>query len=151
VARVDFYHLTRDAAPAVVAKLAERVLAGGDRLGIIAADTALRDAIDAALWTENAESFLPHAPPDQPAAASGEEPIVFLDGLANPPANGAQMLILADGRWQDAALMAARAFFLFDNAQIDDARAAWRMLGQREGTERHYWKQDDGGRWREGP
>jgi TRAP-type mannitol/chloroaromatic compound transport system permease large subunit len=38
----------------------------------------------------------------------------------------------------------------FDNRTIDAARGTWRMLGERDGIERHFWKQD-GGRWVEGP
>ena len=56
-----------------------------------------------------------------------------------PTANGAE------------ALTFDRAFFLFDNSRIDDARATWRKLGAVEGVERHFWKQDDRGRWSEGP
>jgi DNA polymerase-3 subunit chi len=41
-------------------------------------------------------------------------------------------------------------FLLFPPERIDEARATWRLLGQREGVERKYWRQD-GNRWREGP
>ena len=43
-----------------------------------------------------------------------------------------------------------RVFLFFDNRTIDAARGTWRMLGEREDIERHFWKQE-GGRWVEGP
>jgi DNA polymerase-3 subunit chi len=41
-------------------------------------------------------------------------------------------------------------FFLFDDATLQGARACWRMLGEREGVDRRFWKQQDG-KWVEGP
>ena len=55
-----------------------------------------------------------------------------------------------DGKWRDEAFGFERAFLFFDNSTIDAARGTWRMLGERDGVERHFWKQE-GGRWVEGP
>ena len=151
MARVDFYHLTRDPTPLVLARLAERVLSGGDRLCIIAADPAERAAIDAGLWSAIPETFLPHPPADDPLIHGSGEPIVLAERLEGTAPNGATMVALTGGQWDDAALTFGRTFFLFDAQEIDDARSAWRTLSKREGTECHYWKQDDAGRWREGP
>lgn len=151
MARVDFYHLTRDPAPPVLARLAERVLAGGNKLLIVAADLAAREAIDAALWTAIPESFLPHMPAGAIDADQADEPIALSAKLEGSAANGATMLALADGEWRDEALTFNRTLLLFDGSRIDDARAAWRILSKREGVECHYWKQDEAGRWREGP
>ncbi len=150
-ARVDFYHLTRDPAPTVLARLAERVLAGGARLFVVAASREEREAIDAALWTAVPESFLPHAIATAALADSADEPILIGDAIDHPAANGATMAALADGVWHDEALAFDRTLLLFDGQRIDDARSAWRTLSKREDVECHYWKQDDGGRWREGP
>ncbi len=54
---------------------------------------------------------------------------------------------MADGIWQEAALGFERAFLLFDGATIEDARATWRALDGRDGIERRYWRQDEGGKW----
>lgn len=151
MARVDFYHLTRDPAPPVLARLAERVLSGGNRLWIVAADGAAREAIDAALWTAIPESFLPHMSAGVADADQADELIAISATLDGPAANGATMLALADGEWRDGALEFSRTLFLFDGSRIDDARAAWRTLSKREGVECHYWKQDEAGRWKEGP
>lgn len=151
MARVDFYHLTRDPAPPVLARLAERVLSGGHRLLIVATDLSAREAIDAALWTAIPDSFLPHMPAGAAEADQVDEPIAISAALEGPAANGATMVALADGEWRDEALEFSRTLFLFDGSGIDDARAAWRTLSKREGVECHYWKQDEVGRWKEGP
>lgn len=149
--RVDFYHLTRDPAPVVVARLAERVLAGGARLLVVADGRELQEAIDAALWTVVPESFLPHAAAGTALADAADEPILICGGLDGSAPNGASMAALADGQWRDEALAFDRTLLLFDGKRIDDARAAWRTLSKRDDVECHYWKQDEGGRWREGP
>ena len=61
------------------------------------------------------------------------------------------LVALADGEWRDEALGFERSFLLFDNSRIDDARATWRKLSAAEDVETHFWKQDDRGRWSEGP
>ena len=151
MARVDFYHLTRDPAPPVLAQLADRVLAAGHRLLVVAADAAACDAIDTALWCALPESFLPHTRADAPDAAS-DDPIIIAAALDDGgAANGASTVALADGEWRDAALGYDRTLYLFDGQCIDDARAAWRQLAARDGVERHYWQQDAQGKWRQGP
>ena len=149
--RVDFYHLTRDPAPVVVARLAERVQAGGDRLLVVAAERETREALDAALWTAIPESFLPHVPADQSVGDLSDEPIIIVASMKDGAANGATMVAVADGQWRDDALGFVRTFFLFDGQGIDDARSAWRVLSKRDDVDCHYWRQDEGGRWREGP
>lgn len=149
MARVDFYRLTRDPVERVLPALAERVLANGDRLLIVAAAAMQRQAIDEALWTQTAASFLPHG--HAGSADERIEPILLAGALDGPPANGASHVALADGEWRDAALGFDRTFLLFDNSRIDDARATWRALAARDDVDNHFWKQDDRGRWSEGP
>jgi len=148
MARVDFYRLSRDPAARVLPVLAEHVLAGGNRLLVVASDGAVRAAISEGLWAGKPDSFLAHGPADGERAAA--EPILIASGVDAAPANGATMIALADGVWRDEALDFTRSFLLFDNSRIDDARATWRALGTREGVERHFWKQENG-RWVEGP
>ncbi len=150
MARVDFYHMTRDAAPVVVARLAERAVAGGGRLLIVAAEAKLRDGIDAALWTTNAESFLPHVMLSQPGDVEIVEPILIAADIAGER-HSATLVALADGVWRDEALEFERALYLFDGQAIDDARSAWRVLSKRGDVDCHYWRQDSGGRWVKGP
>ena len=143
--QVDFYQLTRDPAEKVLPPLAQRVSDGGGRL-LIVSDSAQLDVISAALWTWKASSFLAHA-----KAGEGDgsiQPIL----LSSEPvaANDAKFIALADGVWRDEALTFDRIFNLFPPSHTDNARTAWRALGDRDDVERRYWKQD-GGRWVQGP
>lgn len=149
MARVDFYRLTRDPVDRVLPALATRILDAGDRLLIVAAPAMQRQSIDEALWTLQPASFLPHGAAGSPDEAI--EPILLAGALDPEPANGARNVALADGEWRDDALGFDRVFFLFDNSRIDDARATWRILAARDDVDNRFWKQDDRGRWSEGP
>ena len=72
---------------------------------------------------------------------------------------GERLLVVSEDAGQLAALDKAlweqafgfeRAFLFVDSRTIDAARGTWRMLGERDDVERHFWKQE-GGRWVEGP
>ena len=139
--RADFYHLTRVPLEKVLPSIAERVLASGERLVIVAEDGTLLTRIDALLWSYKPESFLPHG-------REGDQPILL---TAEAEGSAAQNIALIDGLWRDSALGFARAFYFFDSQSIDSARGAWRWLAERSEVERHYWKQDDAGKWVEGP
>ena len=149
MARVDFYRLTRDPVERVLPAIATRILGAGDRLLVVAASAMQRQAIDEALWTLNPASFLPHG-----AASSPDEAIepVLISGTLDPaPPNRARLVALADGEWRDEALGFDRTFLFFDNSRIDDARATWRVLTARDDVDNRFWKQDENGRWSEGP
>jgi DNA polymerase III subunit chi len=139
--RADFYHLTRVPLEKALPSIAERVLANGERLAIVAEDEKLLTRIDALLWSYKPESFLPHG-------REGDQPILL---TADPSATNAQNIALIDGQWREPALDFVRAFYFFDGETIDGARTAWRGLADKGEVERHYWKQDDAGRWLEGP
>ena len=149
MARVDFYRLTRDPVERVLPALASRILGNGDRLLIVAGPAMQRQAIDEALWTIQPASFLPHGAAGSPDEAI--EPILIAGTLDPAPANGARRVALADGEWRDDALGFDRVFLLFDNSRIDDARALWRSLAARDDVDNRFWKQDESGRWSEGP
>ena len=144
--RIDFYHLTAKPLEQVLPSICEKLLAGGERLLIVAGERQA-ESIDRQLWTYAPDSFLPHGR----AGASRESEQPILVGSEPAAANGARNIALADGEWRDAALAFERVFYFFDGATIDGARAAWKALKDRDGAERHYWKQDENGRWVEGP
>jgi len=143
--RVDFYQLTRDPAELVVPGIARNTLGAGERLLVVSDDAAQLGRISAALWQRVPDSFLAHGLAG--GAHDARQPILL--NTAADPANGARFVALADGQWRETAGI-VRVFLLFPPDRIDDARGTWRMLGQREGVERHYWRQD-GGKWIEGP
>jgi len=139
--RVDFYQLSQSSVEDALPALAAKMLGSGARVLVVSADDAQLAAISAALWAVK-EQFLAHAPAGGPHDA--RQPILLSDSL--DAANGATFLALADGQWRDGAETFERVFLLFGAATIDDARATWRMLGEREGIERNYWRQE-AGRW----
>ena len=149
MARVDFYRLTRDPVERVLPALATRILANGDRLLVVAAPAMQRQAIDEALWTLQPASFLPHGHAGSPDEEI--EPILISGTLDVSPPNRASLVALADGEWREEALGFERTFLLFDNSRIDDARATWRALAARDDVDNRFWKQDERGRWSEGP
>jgi DNA polymerase III subunit chi len=144
--QVDFYQLTRDPAEKVLPPIAQKILTDGQRLLIVSGDEAQIDGMSKALWSWKSDSFLAHL-----RAGEGEDalqPILLSD--APVAGNQARFVALADGVWRDEALGFDRAFYLFAPERTDDARAAWRALGENPDVERRYWKQD-GGKWRQGP
>ena len=142
--RVDFYQLTKDPAEQVLPQIARNTLKAGERLLVVSDDAAQLKRASEALWTRIPETFLANGHAADPHA--DRQPILLSSAVA--AVNGAKFMALADGVWRDGDF--ARVFLLFPPDRIDDARGCWRMLGQREGVERRYWRQD-GGKWIEGP
>lgn len=140
--RVDFYQLGVRPLERVLPSICEKLLSGGERL-LIVADAARLPELDGHLWTYGAGSFLPHGRAGETREA--DQPILL---SSEPhPSNAAANIAIADGRWRDEALGFARAFFFFDAATLDHARASWRALAGRGDVERHYHRQDENGRW----
>ena len=140
---VDFYHLTASTLDRVLPAIAEKVVAGGQRLLVVAGPDQLA-RLDEQLWSYARDSFLPHGR----ERAEGQP--VFLSPEP-APANGAANIALADGRWRDEALGFDRTFYFFDNDGREEAREAWRSLKGRPEVEARYWKQDERGKWVQGP
>lgn len=141
--QVDFYHLTQLPLERALPRIAERVVAGGGRLLVVAEREEARQALDRCLWAYTPESFLPHA--QAGGESDARQPILIAGAIA--PANGARNIALADGIWRDGALDFERTFHFFNEDRIVEARQAWRTLGERGEVVRRYWKQNDSGRW----
>ena len=140
--QVDFYHLTSPL-DRVLPRIAERVVATGGRLLIVAEPEAQRTALDRLLWLYAPDSFLPHA--QAGAGDDAAQPVLIAAEVS--AANAARNVAIVDGQWRDAALDYDRVFHIFDEDAIRAARLAWKALGDRDGVERRYWKQNDAGRW----
>ncbi|QPQ55659.1 DNA polymerase III subunit chi [Allosphingosinicella flava] len=140
--RIGFYHLTAMPLERALPRICERVLSEGGRLLIVAASD-LAESLDALLWTYDPVSFLPHG------REGGDQPVLISE--EPEPTNGAANIALADGQWRDEALAFERIFYFFDDNRIGDARTAWRALKGREDADLSYWKQDERGKWIEGP
>jgi DNA polymerase-3 subunit chi len=140
---VDFYHLTVSPLERVLPSIAEKVVASGERL-LVVAEPDLLARLDEQLWSYANDSFLPHG-----RERAESQPVL----LSSEPVagNAATNVALADGRWREEALGFARTFYFFDNDGRDSAREAWRAMKGRPEVEARYWKQDERGKWVQGP
>ena len=143
--QVDFYQLGGTPAEQVIASIAEKVVGQDGRLLVVAADEGALARLDRQLWDQGAASFLPHG--ISGGTDDSRQPILLSTGPDAP--NLARNLLIADGEWREAALSYDRAFYLFDNLALEGARMAWKLLSGRDGVDRHFWAQDEDGRWRE--
>lgn len=143
---VDFYHLTSLPLERVLPQIAEKVLAAGEKL-LIVADEAQLPQLDTQLWSYSRDAFLPHGRSDGPVPEA--QPILLSTSVK--PLNGATNIALADGQWRDEALDFARIFYFFDGNRVADARSSWRALKLNADVECRYWKQDERGKWVQGP
>lgn len=140
--QIDFYQLAGTPAEQVIASLAEKLLDTDERLLIVAEDETYLAKLDRILWDQGAGSFLPHALSG--GADDARQPILLSTSPDAP--NQARNLLIADGTWREAALTYDRSFYLFEDATLDGARLAWKLLAGREGIERRYWARE-GNKW----
>jgi len=137
--QVDFYQLAGTPADQVIVSIAEKVLDSDGRLLIVAEDDAYLVRLDRQLWNEG-PSFLPHGLAG--GTDDSRQPILLSTHPDAP--NQARNMLIADGSWREAALSYDRSFYLLDNATLEGARLAWKLLAGREGIERRYWAQENG-------
>jgi DNA polymerase-3 subunit chi len=138
--QVDFYQLAGTPPEQVIASIAEKLLAGDQRLIVVAGDEVFLARLDRMLWDQGPTSFLPHG------VAGGADDVrqpILLSTSPDAP-NLARNMLIADGVWRDAALAYDRAFYLFDSNNLEEARLSWKLLSGRDGLERRYWAQEDG-------
>jgi DNA polymerase-3 subunit chi len=137
--QVDFYQLAGTPADQVIVSIAEKVLDSDGRLLIVAEDDAYLVRLDRQLWNEG-PSFLPHGLAG--GTDDSRQPILLSTHPDAP--NQARNMLIADGSWREAALSYDRSFYLLDNATLEGARLAWKLLAGREGIERRYWARENG-------
>lgn len=144
--RVDFYQLSRDPVERVAVMLARKVLQAGQRLLVVSGDPGQRAVIGRELWRGGPEEFLANGEAD--AGQAERQPILLSEKIE--AANGASIVLLADGQWRPEALQFERALLLFGAAETEAARALWRELDGAVEVVREIHKQDEAGRWRAG-
>ncbi len=142
--RVDFYQLGATPLEQVIASLGEKLLRQQERLLVVCSDDSQAARLDRVLWDHGPASFLPH----DAAGGSDDSRQPILISTNADAANGARNLLIADGKWREAALAFSRAFYLFDEHSLEEARDAWRTLAKRGNVESHYWANENG-RWTE--
>jgi DNA polymerase-3 subunit chi len=142
MADIRFYHLLTTPLERALPKLLERALAGGFRAVVVAGSQERVDQLNAALWTYEDDSFLPHG-----TAKDGfpdRQPIWLTTADENP--NRANLLVLVDGASVGEPGAFARCLDVFDGseASVEAARRRWTAAKQ-AGHELAYWQQTETG------
>ena len=142
---VGFYHLQKTPLERALPKLLERALERGMRALVVAGSKERVEHLNAALWTYDPASFLPHG-----AAGEGDpesHPIWLADH--DTEANGATLLVLVDGADSTRQGEFERVIDMFDGADpeaVSAARRRWKTLKD-AGHQLTYWQQTDRGGW----
>ena len=140
--QVDFWQYSQGPVERIVALIAERVLAGDDRLLVVDSDAERRAATSKALWEAKPKAFLANG--EAGDAHADRQPILLSDTCA--ASNGAKVAVLADGEWRDPGETFDRVIVLFGENQATPLRAVWRQFDNREDVTRGYFEQD-AGKW----
>ncbi|UTP41588.1 DNA polymerase III subunit chi [Phenylobacterium sp. LH3H17] len=140
---VWFYHLERSGLDQVLPELLEKTLARGWKAVVRAREAERVEHLDGWLWSYRDESFLPHAPADEPGAA--RQPVLLTTAFDNQ--NAADALFLVDGADPGELEDYQRCIVLFDGrdeTQLAVARSQWSAL-KAKGHPASYWKQQTRG------
>jgi DNA polymerase-3 subunit chi len=142
---VMFYHLTRSGLDETVVTILNRALGQGWPIMIRSPNKGLLNHLDAKLWAEPEDSFLPHGVEGGPSDA--DQPVLLGSGTITNRARG---VLLLGGATVDPAELPGldRVWLLFDSADevaVQAARGQWtRMTGW--GLAAQYWS-DETGPW----
>jgi DNA polymerase III subunit chi len=140
-----FYQLKSHTPEQALCRLLEKALAGGGKAVVRLGSEEEMEALDAALWTLDPDSFLPHA--TIKAKAASDQPVLLTTGKEAP--NRASLAFLLPGAGTEGIDAFERTFVLFDGgreAQLNQAWALWKDL-KAKGWELAYWTQNAGGGW----
>ena len=138
--QLDFWQYSQGPIERIVALIAERVIASGERLLVVDADAARRGATSKALWDSKPEAFLANGDASEPHSA--RQPILL--SAECEAVNAAKVAVLADGAWREVGNRFGRVILLFAESQAAPARAVWRQFDGREDVTRGYFAQEDG-------
>ncbi|MFN7224118.1 MAG: DNA polymerase III subunit chi [Paracoccaceae bacterium] len=142
---VMFYHLTQSSAEQTALVLLTRALGQGWRIMIRGTDAGALDRLDARLWLDPQDGFVPHGREGGPH--DSRQPVLIGTGEAT---NSAKAILLLDGAEVSEAEAGAleRVWMLFDGADPDrlaHARGQWKRLTD-AGLPAQYWSEETG-RW----
>ena len=143
---IGFYQLGEASVNDAVLMLVQKAHGTGKKMLIYCPNPAA-STIDDALWSHDADSWLPHGL-DSADGAELAAVWVCSDMASNPIAADYVMLLhgAVPENWQGFA----RAFVVFDgksDAQLQQARAQWLQWKTRPQTELAYFAQKAGGGW----
>lgn len=142
---VYFYHLQNQTLEAILPKLLLAGLARGWRSVVQTGSDERAEALAAALWIFDDESFLPHGTARDGA---GELQPVWITAGDDTP-NGAAVRFFVDGAAAGDIGNLTRAVIVFngnDDEALERARADWRRF-RGAGFPVSYWQQDENGKW----
>lgn len=142
---IAFYHLSRLPLEKALPKLLEKTLAAAKRALVMAGSEERVESLNAALWTYDQGSWLPHGSGRDGRPAL--QPVWLTHRDENP--NGAVYLFLTDGARSARVAEYERCFELFDGgdpAAVAAARERWTAY-QAAGYTLAYWQQSEGGGW----
>ena len=142
---IGFYHLTRTPLERALPRLLEKVIGARKRAVVRAGSRERVDFLNAALWTYDPASFLPHGTEREGAGA--EQPIWLTDGTDRP--NDAEILVLTDSVAADDVGDFERCLEMFDGRDAEAvaaARSRWRGYSE-AGHKLTYWQQTERGGW----
>ncbi len=145
---IRFYHLRTTTLERALPQILEKALAAGERIVVVAGSPERVESLNAALWTYNDRSFLPHGSVKDGFAE--DQPIWLTTKEENP--NGATMLVLTDGATSSDVSSWRSVIEIFDSgseATVAAARERWKVY-RAAGHSLTYWKQNDQGRWEKG-
>lgn len=143
---IQFYHLLSTSRERAVPKLMQKVLGSGARAVMLLDSEAALKAMSDALWSNEADSFIPHG-----GARDGhdsEQPIYLSLTDTNP--NGADILCVLDGSSPASLASYTKVLDVFDGTNetaVTAARARWAKY-KTEGFSLQYIKQQPGGSWK---
>ncbi|MBY9067131.1 DNA polymerase III subunit chi [Hyphomonas sp. WL0036] len=144
-----FYHLSRTALEEAAAPLLQKCLEVGWRVLAVSPRAERLAKLDAALWTFDDASFLPHGQADAPGLDAARQPVLLTAKLAN--ANSADALVLMDGMEAPVDASFKRCMVMFEDADHGargKARAQFKAAKD-AGLVTRYFQQTDRGGWKE--
>lgn len=144
---VFFYHLTRQPLEVTLRVLLEKSLGQGWRVAVRGRSAEMLERLDAQLWLQPEDGFLPHGMAG--GAHDAEQPILLTTGTG-AAANAPTCLVSVEGAQIGAEEIAplARAMILFDGhdpGAVQVAREQWKALTA-AGVSAQYWSEESG-RW----
>jgi DNA polymerase III subunit chi len=145
--QIGFYHLLKMPLEQALPRLLDKALAAGLKAVVQAGSPERVERLNDALWTWDADSWLPHG-----SAKDGEadlQPVWLTDVSENP--NGATVLVLCDGASSDAVASYDRVLDLFDgndDTAVQAARERWKTW-KAAGHALVYYQQTERGGWEE--
>lgn len=147
--RIDFYHLQTQTLENVLPKLLEKAYGTGKKILVKIGNEERVEFLNAALWTYEDASFLPHGSKKDGNGALQPIWLTSSDDAPNQP----QILFLVDGAEAELEKISGleRVLNIFDgNSEpaLTQARRLWKEFKD-QGCEVFYWQQDNNNRWQQ--